>query len=187
LGPGDRAAARATLGLGDLEGRGLVVCAARLEAVKGVDVLVDTTPALPGTVLAVAADGSERAAQERRAEARAPGRVRFLGRVDDMPTLWRAGDVAALPSRAEGLPLALLEAQASGLPAVATAVGGMPDAVDPATGAVVPPEDPAALAAALASRLAAPPGVSPRDFVARTYALGPMMDAYARLWSGEAP
>ena len=185
--PGDRDAARRGLGLGDLVGAPLVVCGARLEPVKGVDMLIEAMGYLPpGVNLAIAGDGSARADLERLAERLAPGRVRFLGRIDDMPALFGAADVCALPSRAEGLPLSLLEAQATGCPVVATDVGGMPDAVDPESGRVVPSGDPRALAEALAAVLAAVPGIGPRAFVERTYALPRMMDTYARLWAGAA-
>jgi glycosyltransferase involved in cell wall biosynthesis len=61
-----------------------------------------------------------------------------------------AFDVFCLPSLFEGMPVALLEAMALGVPAVATAVGGTPEVVaDGVTGRLVPPKDPAALAAAL--------------------------------------
>jgi glycosyltransferase involved in cell wall biosynthesis len=67
-----------------------------------------------------------------------------------------------LPSRQEGHPLALLEALALGRPVVACAVGGVPEIVVPGrTGLLVPPEDPAALAAAL-ERLRRDPGLRAR-------------------------
>jgi glycosyltransferase involved in cell wall biosynthesis len=81
--------------------------------------------------------------------------VRFLGRVDDMPALMNAADALVLSSVVEGLPMALLEAAASGLPAVTTDAGGAREiVVDGVTGFVAPPGDSAALAAAM-SRLAA--------------------------------
>ena len=185
--PGAKTAARAALALADLGDAPLVVCAARLERVKGVDVLIEAmADAPPAATLAIAGDGSERSALEALAEARAPGRVRFLGRIDATPDLFRAGDVGALPSRAEGLPLSLLEAQAAGLPVVATAVGGVADAVDPDTGLLVPADDPVALASALRDALARRGAPSPRPFIAARFGMTAMMDAYARLWSGAA-
>ena len=185
--PCDRAAARLALGLGDLGDAPMVVCGARLEAVKGVDVLIDAMAHLPPpVVLVIAGEGSARVALERQAARVAPGRVRFLGRIDAMPQLFAAGTVCALPSRAEGLPLSLLEAQAAGCPVVATAVGGVPDAVDPASGRVVRPDDSRALAEGLAAVLAAPDAAAPRAFVAERYALPRMMDTYAALWTEAA-
>jgi glycosyltransferase involved in cell wall biosynthesis len=183
--PGDKAAARKALGLGDLIDAPLVVCAARLEHVKGVDVLIEAMRALPEAIhLAVAGDGAERSSLEARAERMAPGRVRFLGRIDTMPTLFQAGDVCVLPSRAEGLPLSLLEAQAAGCRVVATDVGGMPDAVDPATGLVVKSEAPGEMVDAILAVLNHPRGHTPRAFVGDRYAIPAMMDGYARLWNG---
>jgi glycosyltransferase involved in cell wall biosynthesis len=183
--PGDKAAARAGLGLGDLTDNPLIVCAARLEHVKGVDVLIEAMRALPEAVhLAIAGDGSERARLEAQAERIAPGRIRFLGRIDAMPTLFQAGDVCVLPSRAEGLPLSLLEAQAAGCRVVATDVGSMPDAVDPATGLVVKTEAPGEMADAILAILNHPRCDTPRAFVGDRYAIPAMMDAYDRLWNG---
>ena len=66
-------------------------------------------------------------------------------------------DVFCLPSIYEGLPLAILEAMAAGLPVVATAVSGNPEAVeDGVTGLLVPPESATALADALITLLADP-------------------------------
>lgn len=75
-------------------------------------------------------------------------RVRFLGARNDVPELLRTIDAYVLSSRTEGLPMALLEAMSSGLPVVATRVGGIPAALGDA-GVLVPPEDPEALGAAL--------------------------------------
>jgi glycosyltransferase involved in cell wall biosynthesis len=79
-------------------------------------------------------------------------RVVFAGSRDDVPELLPAFDVFALSSKYEGLPIALLEAMAAGVPCVATAVGGVPEVVtDGEEGLLVPAGDPAALADALSA------------------------------------
>lgn len=79
-------------------------------------------------------------------------RVEIVGEVDDVGALLASMDVVALPSRTEGLPYALLEAMASARPVVASAVGGVPEALRGA-GVLVDPGDPVALAAGLRSVL----------------------------------
>jgi glycosyltransferase involved in cell wall biosynthesis len=76
--------------------------------------------------------------------------VHFPGWQDDIRPTLHAADVVALPSRTEGLPLALLEAMACGKAVVATPVGGVPEAIiDGVTGHLVPPDDPERLAVTL--------------------------------------
>jgi glycosyltransferase involved in cell wall biosynthesis len=76
--------------------------------------------------------------------------VQFLGERSDVPALLATADVFVLSTRSEGLPLSILEAMAAGLPVVASNVGGVPELVlDDATGLLVPPADPHALAGAL--------------------------------------
>lgn len=82
-------------------------------------------------------------------------RVHFLGRRDDVADIVRACDVMVLPSRDEGLPIAVLEALACGRPVVATPVGGVPEAVDDHVGRLVRPDDPEQLAGVLTSLFAA--------------------------------
>ncbi|WP_282205189.1 glycosyltransferase [Kitasatospora fiedleri] len=82
--------------------------------------------------------------------ARAGDGVLFAGTRADVPELLPGWDVFCLSSRQEGLPVALMEAMASGLPSVVTGVGGVPEILDDGVeGRLVPPGDPAALAAAL--------------------------------------
>ena len=106
---------------------------------------------LPDLVLFLAGAGPLREALE--AEAARLGladRVRFLGVRRDRATLYAAMDVFVLPSRWEGLSLALVEAMGAGRAIVATNVGGNPEVVhDGQTGLLVPPDDPTALAGAL--------------------------------------
>lgn len=76
--------------------------------------------------------------------------LRLLGYRDDVPALLAACDIFVLGSAHEGLPVAIMEAMAAGLPVVATDVGGVSQAVeDGVTGRLVPPSDPVALADAL--------------------------------------
>jgi glycosyltransferase involved in cell wall biosynthesis len=83
--------------------------------------------------------------------------VVLTGSRDDVPELLPAFDVFALSSRFEGLPIALLEAMATGLACVATTVGGIPEVVtDGDDGVLVPPADPDRLAAALVALLRDP-------------------------------
>jgi glycosyltransferase involved in cell wall biosynthesis len=120
---------------------------ARLAPEKGVDVAIDACR-LAGIPLVVAGDGPERATLERRAS---DADVRFVGHVDDRELAeLRAGAALALvPSRsAETFGLAAAEAMAAGLPVVASAVGALPELVEP--DALVAPGDAGALAAAIA-------------------------------------
>lgn len=71
----------------------------------------------------------------------------------DVPALLAASDLVVHPSLAEALPTALIHALAAGLPVVASRVGGTPEVVDETTGALVPPDDPEALAGALRALL----------------------------------
>ncbi|HRU04292.1 MAG TPA: glycosyltransferase [Candidatus Brocadiia bacterium] len=97
----------------------------------------------PGAVLAWAGDGPLAEAARRRAEELGlTDRVRFLGRLADVRPLLGRADVFALASRWEGMPNCVLEAMASGLPVVATAVGGCRELVeDEVTGLLARPGD----------------------------------------------
>jgi glycosyltransferase involved in cell wall biosynthesis len=132
--------------------RPLWVVAGRLEEQKGHDVLLDALAEVARRglefTLAVAGEGSQRAALEQRAARLgiAP-KVRFLGQLDDVGPLLSAADAVVLPSRWEGLPLILLEAMVRNRAIVASDVGGVPEAIDHGVhGALVPPGNAAALA-----------------------------------------
>ncbi|GIU85499.1 MAG: glycosyl transferase [Acidimicrobiia bacterium] len=138
----------------DLPEPGLVVYAGRLAPEKGVDVLVEAAAALPGARVDVAGDGPARADLERLARDAGVTNVRFLGHLaaGDLARLLRRATVVAVPSRwYENQPLAVLEAFAAGRPVVASALGGIPELVEPGRdGFLVPPDDPRRLAATLA-------------------------------------
>ena len=103
--------------------------------------------------LVIAGDGPEARSLQRNAVALGLGsRVSFLGPVfgDAKVRLLGMADVAVLPSYSEGLPYALLEAMAAGIPVLATPVGAIPDVVSDGThGRLVPPRDASAIAAAI--------------------------------------
>ncbi len=71
-----------------------------------------------------------------------------------MRNFYRAIDIFCMPSRQEGLPLALLEAQACGKTVIATSVGGIPDLLCPQSGQLIEPDQPESLALALKKGLA---------------------------------
>ncbi len=119
----ERAQLRAELGL-TRHGR-VVLCAARLAVPKRIDLLLEAWADVPDAVLLLAGDGADRAALERQA-APLGERVRFLGVRRDVGRLLSAADLVVLPSDREGLPMAVLEALAAGVPVVASAVGGLP-------------------------------------------------------------
>lgn len=156
-----RAAALRREWLGD--GTLLVGCLGALYPLKGHRCLIEALPAVlrahPRARLVLVGDGES--AADLRAQARALGveeSVLFPGYLEGDPgDALAAFDVFAHPtSQIEGLPYAILEAMALGKPVLATAVGGVPEAVaDGVTGLLVPPASPAALAEAL-SRLVDP-------------------------------
>jgi glycosyltransferase involved in cell wall biosynthesis len=135
---------------------------ARMVPVKDLGLLLDAAALVarevPHARLVMVGDGPERAALERRAaEPDLSGRVSFLGHVTPARPLLAGFDVLALSSESEGLPISVLEAMAAGVPVVATAVGGLPEALqDGVSGFLVQRTgDRAASAAALAARLTA--------------------------------
>lgn len=131
--------------------------AANLEYWKGIDVLIEAARLVRAPLrLEIYGVGSLDAELERQAR-QAEVDARFNGFVSDMREPLAGLDVLVQPSRADNLPVAILEAMASGLPVIGTAVGGIPELVlDGETGLVVPPESPAELAAALDSLAANP-------------------------------
>lgn len=139
-----------------------VACVGRLHEEKGVTHLVGAFHALlqahPTARLLLAGDGPARRQLETMVEALRLGPfVRFLGTLADPWPLLAAADVFALPSLWEGMPNALLEAMAAGLPSVATAVGAVTEMVSEGREALlVPPGDAGALARALAELAASP-------------------------------
>lgn len=148
---------RGELGIG--ADRALVLCAARLARPKRVDLLVDAWERVPRAHLLVAGDGPERPELARRvADSPAAGRISLLGDRDDVGRLLGEADLLVLPSDREGLPMAVLEAMAAGVPVLASEVGGLRGLrdLDPGSIALVEPGDAAALAAGVRDLLGDP-------------------------------
>jgi glycosyltransferase involved in cell wall biosynthesis len=140
----------------------------RLIPEKGLDVLLAAMPRILASqpvVLTVVGDGSERPVLERQARGLPVVFAGHLGTPPDVASFLRSIDVFVMPSRWEGLPNALLEAMACGIPVVATDVPGMAEAAG-GHALLVPPDQPTALAEAVCCALASParPTVSLNSF-----------------------
>jgi L-malate glycosyltransferase len=184
-------------GLGGIDGAALIGIIGRVDPEKGIDVLVEAVAALDddlaGTRLAVVGapfTGGEDAARALMDDAvrRLGDRVRFVPpRADVVPVL-RALDVLVNASRAEPFGLTVLEAQAAGVPVVATRAGGIPEFVEHGrTGLLVEPGEPSAMAVALGELLRSP--ALSRDLVTRArasaeaaYGLEVQADRFADLY-----
>jgi len=146
-------------GQGIADGDQLIVCVGRLDRYKGHDNLLAAFAALAperprARLLLVGAGRFRDALIVRARSAGLADRVRFSGALGDVRPALAAADVFVQASDEEGLPGAVLEAMAMGLPVVATDVGGTREAVDDGvTGLLVPPRDPGALTAAVAGLL----------------------------------
>jgi len=136
--------------LGLEPGERLVLTVGRLVEQKNHGLAIRALARVPDAVLAIAGDGPLRPSLERvAAEEGVNGRVRFLGVRPDVRALMGDADAIVLSSRWEGLPLSALEALASGTPLVATDVRGLRELVTDGQDALLVPEEPEALAAAL--------------------------------------
>lgn len=128
----------------------------RLTAQKGFDTLIRAVRSLPSGSVQLLIGGEGPLEQELRTLASGDDAIRFLGRVDDVPALLARSDAVVIPSRWEPWGNVCLEARAAGLPVVVSAVDGLPEQAE-GCGFTVPPDDQAALAAALGRLLALPP------------------------------
>jgi len=139
--------------LGD-ERRRLIIGVGRLTAQKGWFDLISAMPAIlnshPDALLLIVGQGTLRdGLQKHIDELGLTNSVRLIGVRDDVTRLLAVRDLLASASHWEGLPIAVLEAMAAGLPVVATRVGDVPNVVAPQTGLLVDPHQPAQLARAI--------------------------------------
>lgn len=168
----------------------LVGHVARLDPVKNQPLLLEAFALLrrevPDAVLAIVGDGAMRADLESRIAALGlEGAVHVVGVVRDVAPLYRDFDLFVLSSRTEGTSMSMLEAMASGVPCVATAVGGNPALLDHGRcGALVPPDDPRLLADAMRGLILDGErrdalSAAARDRVEKHYSEKAMLDSYA--------
>jgi glycosyltransferase involved in cell wall biosynthesis len=181
----------------DLDGppvRSGIVFAGQLIPMKGVDTLLRAVKLLDGRTHLTIAYHNAQLEPELKALAHDLGiaaRVRFAGpqTPEQLAALYRASEAFVLPSRAESLPSVITEALLAGTPVVATTIGGVREQVG-AFGALVPPGDPGALAAAIRKLLDHPPTPADRRAMRRhartTFDPGAMVDAHLRLYESLA-
>ena len=171
----------------------VVGAAGRLSPEKGFDLFVEAAAlvarAHANVGFLLCGDGPLRGALERRiGELGLAERFVLAGFRSDLHALLPGWDLAVLPSHTEGLPVAVLEALAAGVPVVATAVGGTPEVVeDGVCGFLVPPADPVALARRIAELLADDEvrrrlGQSGRQRVRTEFSLEVQAEGYRRLF-----
>ena len=188
--PGDRAGARQALGIPpDWTVAGTV---GRLDPVKDQAGLIRAFAQVGNkrrSLLVIAGDGPSRRQLEAMVGELAIGdHVRLLGERDDVPMILRALDIFVLSSIGEGISNAILEAMATGLPVIATRVGGNSELVrDGLTGRLLEPRRPEALSEALVAylddpRLAAAHGAAGRERAVGDFGLERMLAGYTALY-----
>jgi glycosyltransferase involved in cell wall biosynthesis len=173
----------------------LLVAVGNLYPVKGHRHLLSALALLgdrsPPVHLAIAGRGGEERTLRAQAQATAlTDRVHLLGLRSDVGSLLHAADLFVHPSLAEGLPLAVLEAMFAERPIIATAVGGVPAALEEGkSGLLVPPGDPVALAQAIDRLLSDPErsgalGTRAAARARRDFSITQMADRYTALYAG---
>ena len=168
----------------------------RIDAQKAVNILIQAAALVAKQRtdwrLLIAGDGPERDRLEALtiSFAELSGRVEWLGRRGDVPSLLKTADAMILPSLWEGMPNVILEAMAARRPVIATQVEGTEELVEPGkTGWLVPPGDPRSLASAILEALADPErlrrlGEAGRSRVEAEYTPQRVVQSYERLWAG---
>ena len=168
---------------------------ARFSPVKNHAMLIDAFAQVvhvrPRTFLVLVGDGPLRARVEEQVNALGlASHVRFLGLVADLHDVYRDFDILVLPSTTEAAPMSLLEAMSTGLPIVATAVGGIPALLARGdAGLLVPPADATALAGALVhcasdAMMRVQMGLVARSRAEACYSEARMLDVYEALYFG---
>ena len=162
----------------------------RLSREKGPDLLIDALTHLRDVPIRVVVFGDGPQGPALLEQARASGvakRIDWRGAIPGAARLLRAFDAFVLSSRTEGTPIALLEAMAAGVPAVATHVGGVPDVVSPAEAELVPGESPIAIANGLRAiyrdgPFAAAKARAARERLCREFRMEPWIERYDEVY-----
>jgi glycosyltransferase involved in cell wall biosynthesis len=189
----DEARRSARVALGIPAEAHVVTTVGRLTAIKQHRLFLETAKQVAerdsSTVFLIAGDGELRAELEQLARSQGvDGRTRFLGWRLDLATVYGATDVFLLTSRNEGTPVALIESLASGVPGVATDVGGVRDVIDSdEIGLLAPFGDASALARHVNTLLADPPrrramGARGRAAVVARYQVDQLVDQIESLY-----
>jgi glycosyltransferase involved in cell wall biosynthesis len=187
---GTRESVRRSLGLGP---EFVWLAVGRFEAQKDYPNMlrgyVQVREQFPDVMLLLVGRGSLQAEAEALAQSLGITGVRFLGMRHDIAELMSAADGYVMSSSTEGMPIVLLEAASSGLPIVATSVGGTPEVVSEGeSGFLVPPRDSGALAAAMLRLMRLPEverramGERGHDHVRSRYGLGVMVERWEHLY-----
>ena len=186
----DRSEIRREIGLEN--GGPMLLSVGRLVYQKGHEYLVHAMPQVlrryPRAKAVICGEGALRPDLERQiGELGLQSSVKLLGNRNDVGPFLASADLFVLPSRWEGLPVALLEAMGAGLPVVATRVEGVDEVVeDERQGLLVPPEDSDALASALLQLIGDPQlrsrmGEAARRRIQAHYTLDIMCDKYFKI------
>jgi glycosyltransferase involved in cell wall biosynthesis len=178
-------------GFAGRDGREITIGVAKgLYSYSGIDTLIRALASLGSpSKLRIAGDGPERGRYRALAEELGmAGKVEFMGSLStkEMPDFFASLDIYCAPSLEESFGVSVLEASSSGLPVVASRVGGLPEVVEEGTsGLLVEPKRPEALARAIGSLVADPGlrrsmGVAGRAFVMRRYGMDACVDLMLR-------
>jgi sugar transferase (PEP-CTERM/EpsH1 system associated) len=181
-------------GLGTRSEGGIVIgTVGRLDPIKRQDLLLQAfsklDPDARKVKLLLAGEGPERKRLETLRDGLPGGdRISFLGEREDVPELYRIMDIFVLPSRNEGMSNTILEAMASGLPVIATAVGGNPELVrDGRTGILIAPDSVDAIRDAIQHYVENPEirrihGANAREEAVDRFSLKRMVEEYENLY-----
>ena len=179
-------------------GRPLIGAIGRLAPQKGLQYLLRAAPEVlrenPNALFVLVGDGPDRGTLEAEATYLGiRGSVYFLGVREDIPELLSSMDVVVMPSLSEGLPMALLEAMASGRAVVASRVGAIPNVIEErVNGIMLSPGDVSGLTAALRDllknrELRVALGQKARETVASRFSAASMAKRYLEVYPGPVP